>query len=172
MTKYFILSDMGEIDTGAFQGAIAGYVERSLQISPTSILDTQEEQLAEGFGLKGFSFPTNEGHQKITKPPELRRLGEDRTIGTIADNIRTTIHSIQERPGGLYTGVNAFHHGHIAYLSKSEAIVSADMNEIVPWGYAFMFGLTAGSSNPEKFREQVNLVAAEPKKITRLVRGN
>ncbi|MBI3633593.1 MAG: hypothetical protein HY226_04860 [Candidatus Vogelbacteria bacterium] len=157
---------MGNIDKQAAKGAVEGYLGRSKSIFNESLLDIAEQKIVDLRSDKGFSFPTNEGMRKITKRPEIEKLDKDPSLSKLREIIRTTIDGVQNlKKGGLYVGVNAFHHGHLAYLSKSEAILAVDMNELVPYGFAFIVGLTAGAKDPESFKKQVSLLTTSPEKL-------
>jgi hypothetical protein len=158
---------MSEIfDRHMVKDAVNAYGGRSLEISGASVLDAAEAQLVSAFHTKGFSFPTNEGMRKITKPPEMHKLESDPNISTIARNIRTTMSGLRDtKPGGLYAGTNAFHHGHLAYLSRSEGVLAYDMNPLIPYGFAFIVGLVGGSERSSDFRNQVCEIALNPDKI-------
>lgn len=156
---------MGEKDTQAIRGVLEGYRDKSGEILPGNILDIAEAKLIESVDQKGFSFPTNEGMRKVTKVPELNKLAKDPVIEEIARNIRITIAGVMAKNGGLYAGTNAFHHGHLAYLTKSEGILSYDMNAIVPYGFAFIVGLVGGINDPHEFRRQVTEFAINPMSI-------
>ena len=139
---------MENIDKQAARGAVAGYIGRSKSIFDENLLDIAEQKIVDLRSDKGFSFPTNEGMRKITKRPEIEKLDKDPSLSKLREIIRTTIDGVEsQKKGGLYVGVNAFHHGHLAYLSKSEAVLAVDMNELVPYGFAFIIGIVAGAKN-------------------------
>jgi hypothetical protein len=153
-------------DKAALKGSIEGYLGRSSEIFDQEFLDLAESELAGLRKDKGFSFPTNEGMRKITKEPETRKIDDDPVLSRLSGNIRKTIKGVgSNKEGGVYAGVNGFHHGHLAFLSKSEAIVAADMNKIVPYGFSFIVGTVGAIKTPEDFREQISLMAADPKKF-------
>jgi hypothetical protein len=135
------------------------------------VLDVAEQELIKSLSKKGFSFSTNEGMRRVTKEPEIDKLENDKTILQIARNIRKTIGGIRENGGGLYAGTNAFHHGHLAFISKSESILAYDINPIVPYGFAFIVGLVGGTATPDDFRQQVCEIALNPKKIGDYFKG-
>jgi hypothetical protein len=154
------------IDEGSLRGSVEGYIGRSEELFDADYLNYAEGELTRLQNDKGFSFPTNEGMRKVTKTPELNRLDEDPELSLLAGNIRTTIHGVDsKKEGGLYFGVNAFHHGHLAYLSESEAMVNVDMNKLVPYGFAFIVGMVGAIKTPEDFRNQVGAMAADPRKF-------
>lgn len=153
-------------DSEAVRGSIEGYLGKSKEIFDANFLDLAEEKIGEIQEMKGFSFPTNEGMRKVTKTPELKKLEQDPSLRKLRSIIQDTIHSVgSKKTGGIYAGVNAFHHGHLAYLTKSEAIVSVDMNQLIPHGFAFMVGMVAGARNPEEFKQQVGIMAANPETL-------
>jgi hypothetical protein len=154
---------MEKIDRGSLKGSVEGYIKQSKEIFDEDFLNSSEEKLIKAFEMKGFSFPTNEGMRKVTKEPETHKIEDDPTLGRLINNLRTTINGVRSnKKGGIYAGVNAFHHGHLAYLSKSEAVVAVDMNELVPHGFAFVVGMVGAIKTPEDFRQQVSLMAANP----------
>ena len=157
---------MAEFDIEAMQGGVEGYLERSREIFNLDFLEYAEgelEKLQTKHG-SGFSFPTNEGMRKITKHPEMNKLENDPVLSDLIEGIRTTIRGITvPKQGGIYAGMNAFHHGHVAYLSKSEAVVAVDYNKLVPYGFSFIVGLVGGAKTPEAFRKQVGAMAANPR---------
>jgi hypothetical protein len=156
---------LNNLDTGALGGAVEGYFEQSKSLFNQELLDLSEEEFKknqEKHG-SGFSFPTNEGLRKITKMPEVERAEADPEIQKYLDSLRLTIRGVKpNKDGGLYAGVNAFHHGHLAYLSKSEAIVNIDYNKIVPYGFGFIVGLVGAAKTPEDFKNQVGAMVANP----------
>ena len=140
------------IDPEALKGGVEGYLGRSSEIFDESFLDLVEDELEELQTQKGFSFPTNEGMRKITRSPEVEKIDQDPVLSELTSTIRTTIDGVDKsKEGGVYMGVNAFHHGHLAYLSKSEAVVSVDMNKLVPYGFGFIVGLLSVAKTPPKF---------------------
>ncbi len=153
-------------DKNALKSSVEGYTGRSRMIFDESFLELSEKELDEYQRMKGFSFPTNEGMRKITKDPELEKIENDPVLSRLTSTIRTTINGVRSsKEGGLYVGVNAFHHGHLAFLSKSEAIVSVDMNKFVPYGFAFIVGLVGGAKTVDDFGRQVTTLAASPEKL-------
>jgi hypothetical protein len=153
-------------DKAALKGSIEGYLGRSSEIFDQPFLDLAEKELEGLRKDKGFSFPTNEGMRKITKNPEMKKINDDPVLLRLASNIRKTIHGVgSNKEGGIYAGVNGFHHGHLAYLSKSEGIIAADMNKIVPYGFSFIVGTVGAIKSPDDFRNQISLMAADPRKF-------
>jgi hypothetical protein len=160
-----------DADMGAVKSSVEGYMTQSFLLDER-FLDLKEDELIAGLNKKGFSFPTNEGMRKVTKRPELEKIDDDPVLYRVASNIRDTIGSVRSnKKGGLYAGVNAFHHGHLAYCSRSEAIVAVDMNKLIPYGFAFIVGLVGGIEQPEDFRKQVSLMAAEPERLRDFFQG-
>jgi len=156
------------IDPIALHGAVDGYLGRSKELFDQNLLDISEEEFVENTKKhgSGFSFPTNEGLRKITKNPETNSIKSDKTLADFSDYLRTTIRGVKPiKEGGLYAGVNAFHHGHLAHLSKSEALISVDYNKLVPYGFGFIVGMVGGLKTPEDFKNQAALLAANPKMI-------
>lgn len=157
---------MENFDKSASQGAIEGYLGRSKEIFNQDLLDISEAEFINGIKKhgSGFSFPTNEGMRKITKNPETGKIESDEILEKFIGSLRTTIRGVSSpKMGGMYAGVNAFHHGHLAYLSKSEAVISVDYNKLVPYGFGFIVGLVGGAKTPEDFKKQVALLATNPK---------
>jgi hypothetical protein len=157
---------MEKFDRGSLKGSVEGYIKQSKEIFDEDFLNSSEEKIIKALNMKGFSFPTNEGMRKITKKPETHKIENDPTLDRLVKNLRTTTNGVRSnKTGGVYAGVNAFHHGHLAYLSKSEAVVAVDMNELVPHGFAFVVGMVGAIKTPEDFRHQVGLMAANPERF-------
>lgn len=162
------MNQIENFDKNALQGAVEGYLGRSEQLFNNNLLDISEQEFLDGFKKhgSGFSFPTNEGMRKITKNPELAEIESDKVLKKFIDSLRVTIRGVSSpKVGGVYAGVNAFHHGHLAYLSKSEVIISVDYNKLVPYGFGFIVGLIGGAKTPDDFKKQVALLVANPRMI-------
>lgn len=155
-------------DQNALRGSVEGYLGRSKQLFDQNLLDISEAEFLAGLQKhgSGFSFPTNEGMRKITKTPDLDKIESDEVLSGFIDSLRTTIRGVKSpKSGGVYAGVNAFHHGHLAYLSKSEAVVGVDYNKLIPYGFGFIVGLVGGAETKEDFKNQVASLAADPKML-------
>lgn len=154
---------MAPLDKEGMRGSVEGYLGRSREMFDLSFLEYAEGEIGRLQQSKGFAFPTGEGMRKVTKQPEMRKLAQDPLLKEWQDSIRTTIRGIRPvKEGGLYAGVNAFHHGHIAYLSRSEAAIAVDMNKLVPYGFAFVVGLAGGARTPAEFKEQAATMHTNP----------